>query len=63
MLWMSYQYFQKPHVNKDMYKVCSGRQPTVSHGLKIQKYKMKGSNEDTDAKEKQPVRRSKVWTN
>ena len=37
-----------------MCKVCSGRQPTVLHGLKIQKYKKKGNNEDTDTKEDNP---------
>ena len=37
-----------------MCKVCSGRQPTVLHGLKIQKYKKKGDNEDTDTKEDNP---------
>ena len=34
-----------------MCKVCSGRHPTVLHGLKTQKYKKKGNNEDTDTKE------------
>ena len=28
--------------------------PTVLHGLKIQKYKKKGNNEDTDTKEDKP---------
>ena len=37
-----------------MCKVCSGRHPTVLHGLKIQKYKRKGNNEDTDTKENKP---------
>ena len=37
-----------------MCKVCSGRHPTVLHGLKTQKYKKKGSNEDTDTKEDKP---------
>ena len=37
-----------------MLKVCSGRYPTVSHGLKIQKHKKKGNNEDTDTKENKP---------
>ena len=34
-------------------QVCSERHPTVMHGLKIQKYKKKGNNEDTDTKKKQ----------
>ena len=37
-----------------MLKVCSGRYPTVSHGLKIQKHKKKGNNEDTDTNENKP---------
>ena len=37
-----------------MCKVCSGRHPTVLHGLKTQKYKKKGNNEDTDTKEDKP---------
>ena len=37
-----------------MCKVCSGRHPTVLHGLKIQKHKKKGKNEDTDTKEDKP---------
>ena len=37
--------------NRRMCKVCSGRHPTVLHGLKIQKYKKKGNNEDIDTKE------------
>ena len=37
-----------------MYNVCSGKHPTVSHGLKIQKHKKKGNNEDTDTNENKP---------
>ena len=37
-----------------MCKVCSGRHPTVLQGLKTQKYKKKGNNEDTDTKEDKP---------
>ena len=37
-----------------MCKVCSGRHPTVLHGLKTQRYKKKGNNEDTDTKEDKP---------
>ena len=37
-----------------MCKVCSGRHPTVLHGLKIQKYKKKGNNKDADTKEDKP---------
>ena len=37
-----------------MCKVCSGRHPTILHGLKTQKYKKKGNNEDTDTKEDKP---------
>ena len=40
----------KINYNRKMCKICSGRQPKVSHDLKIQKQK-KGSNEDTDTKE------------
>ena len=37
-----------------MCKVCSERHSIVLHGLKIQKYKTKGNNEDTDTKENKP---------
>ena len=44
----------KSCANKRMCKVCSGQHPTLLHGLKIQKYKKKGNNEDTDTKEDKP---------
>ena len=37
-----------------MGKECSGRHPTILHGLKIQKHEKKGNNEDTDTKESKP---------
>ena len=46
-----------------MCKVCSERQPKVSHSLKIQKYKKKGNNEDSDTKEKNPEKVKCASTN
>ena len=37
-----------------MCKVCSGRHSTVLHGLKTQKHKRKGNNEDIDTNEGKP---------
>ena len=37
-----------------MCKVCSRRNPRVLNGLKTQKYKKNGNNEDTYTKEKKP---------
>ena len=44
----------KSCANRRMCKVCSERHSIVLHGLKIQKYKTKGNNEDTDTKENKP---------
>ena len=46
-----------------MCKVCSERQPKVSHGLKIQKYKKKGNNEDSEIKKKNPEKVKCASTN
>ena len=44
----------KSCANRRMCKVCSERHSIVLHGLKIQKYKTKGNNEDTGTKENKP---------
>ena len=44
----------KSSANRRMCKVCSGRHPTILHGLKIHIYQKKGGNEDTDTKEDKP---------
>ena len=51
---ISKEHNAKSCANRRMCKVCSGRHPTVLHGLKIQKHKKKGNNEDTDTKENKP---------
>ena len=51
---ISKEHNAKSCANRRMCKVCSGRHPTVLHGLKTQKYKKKGNNKDTDTKEGKP---------
>ena len=51
---ISKEHNAKSCANRRICKVCSGRHPTVLHGLKIQKHKKKGNNEGTDAKENKP---------
>ena len=51
---ISKEHNAKSCANRRMCKVCSGRHPTVLHGLKIQKHKKKGNSEDTDTKEDKP---------
>ena len=51
---ISKEHNAKSCANSRMCKVCIGRHPTVLHGLKIQKHKKKGNNEDTDTKADKP---------
>ena len=51
---ISKEHNAKSCANRRMCKVCSERHPTVLHGLKTQKYKKKGNNEDTDTKKDKP---------
>ena len=48
---ISKEHNAKSCANRRMCNVCSGRLPTVLHGLKTQKYNKKGNNEDNDTKE------------
>ena len=61
--YISKEHIAKVCANRRMCKVCSERQPKVSHGLKIQKYKKKGNNEDSDTKEKNPEKVKCASTN
>ena len=60
--YISKEHIAKVCANRSMCKVCSERQPKVSHGLKTQKYK-KGNNEDSDTKEKNPEKVKCASTN
>ena len=44
----------KSCASRRMCKVCSERHPMLLNGLKIQKYKKKENNKDTDTKEDKP---------
>ena len=56
---MPWQYFQRTLPKVVATQECvkfpkEGRHPTVLHGLKFQKYKKKGNNEDMNTKENKP---------
>ena len=60
---ISNEHNAKSCANRRMCKLCGGRHATVLHGLKTQKYKKKGNNEDTDTKEDKPEELKCALTN